>query len=127
MSSYEGLIIVGCLIAGYVFMSRVLAGREDSEPLNGSRPDQDEPSRSEGPQGGPAEHDSALSLRVCYDILGVQSGSRPDEIRLAYKRKMAEYHPDKVMGLGEKIREAAEQEAKRINQAYDYLQLRGYA
>jgi DnaJ-class molecular chaperone len=129
MSSYEGLIIAGCLIAGYVFMSRILAGRDETETTENAKPNGEEPEQTDQSysQSNPAKQIGSLSLRSCYDTLGVNAGARPDEIRLAYKRKMAEYHPDKVMSLGEKIRDAAEQEAKRINQAYDYLQLRGYA
>ncbi len=129
MSGSEGLIIVGCLIAGYVFMSRILAGRDEAEPLNTGKPNVEDSdyAQQDYSQNHSNTNDNTLSLRGCYDILGVKAGARPEEIRLAYKRKMAEYHPDKVMGLGEKIRAAAEQEAKRINQAYDYLQLRGYA
>jgi DnaJ-domain-containing protein 1 len=34
---------------------------------------------------------------------------------------MAEYHPDKVANLGSKLRELAEEEAKKINAAYEFF------
>ena len=34
---------------------------------------------------------------------------------------MKEYHPDKVAGLGERLRNLAEEEAKRINLALELV------
>ena len=39
----------------------------------------------------------------------------------AYKKKMVEYHPDKFMHAGDKIKELAHQESKAINEAYNEL------
>ena len=43
---------------------------------------------------------------------------RGDEAR-AYKRRISEYHPDKVAQMGEEIRALAERRSKEINAAYD--------
>ena len=34
---------------------------------------------------------------------------------------MREYHPDKVVALGPKLRELAENETKKINAAYEFF------
>ena len=41
------------------------------------------------------------------------------EISHAYKRRISEYHPDKVAHLGEEIRAVAERRSKEINVAYE--------
>ena len=62
-----------------------------------------------------------------FIILGVKPSATPDEVREAYKKKMQEYHPDRVSGLGEKLRKTAEAESKAINEAYSELKSRGLA
>jgi hypothetical protein len=53
------------------------------------------------------------------DILGVSPNASEREIRTAYREKIKQYHPDRVAGLGEKLRIVAEQEAQKINSAKD--------
>jgi len=48
----------------------------------------------------------------------------PDAIRAAYVQRMREYHPDRVAGLGVKIRRLAEEETKQINEAYGFFRQR---
>jgi DnaJ-domain-containing protein 1 len=124
MSASNILIILGCLVAGYFFTSRIIDSR-DVEPDNAANTNDAPPEPP--PIDSQQTTDMPLSARDCYDILGVSAGARAEEIRLAYQRKIAQYHPDKVMGLGEKIQTTAELESKRINRAYDYLKSRGYA
>jgi DnaJ-domain-containing protein 1 len=42
-----------------------------------------------------------------------------EDIRRAYRRRMSEYHPDKVAHLGEEIRQVATEKSKEINAAYE--------
>lgn len=56
-----------------------------------------------------------------YKILELEPGATQTEIKKAYKRKIIEYHPDKVHSLGERIREIAEEETKKITEAYRAL------
>lgn len=62
------------------------------------------------------------SVEECFAILDVKSGALPMDIRAAYKRRISEYHPDKVEQLGSKIKQLAEEETRRINQAYAMLE-----
>ncbi len=45
-------------------------------------------------------------------------------VRRAYLRLIAAYHPDKVAGLGAKLQALAEEETKRINEAYAFFRRR---
>ena len=56
-----------------------------------------------------------------YTTLGVAPGASKEEIKAAYRRLAAQYHPDKVQHLGEDFQKMAEARFKEIQQAYDEL------
>ena len=59
-----------------------------------------------------------------YRTLGVPADSSDDDIDLAYRRMMAQYHPDKVAGAADEIRQLAQQRATEINLAYEAIRKR---
>ena len=61
----------------------------------------------------------AVPARPWYEVLQIPADSPMEEISRAYRRRVSEYHPDKVAQLGEEIREVAERRTKEINSAYD--------
>jgi curved DNA-binding protein len=56
------------------------------------------------------------NFRNYYELLGVERGSAPDEIKKAFRRLARQYHPD--MNPGDK---AAEEKFKEFNEAYRVL------
>lgn len=54
-----------------------------------------------------------------YATLGVSSSASDDEIEQAYRRRMSEYHPDRVANSAQEIRDLAGQRAREINGAYE--------
>ncbi|OUU38702.1 MAG: hypothetical protein CBC16_08435 [Verrucomicrobia bacterium TMED56] len=56
-------------------------------------------------------------------ILNLPDDSKKDfdAIKSVYRKKIAQYHPDKVSAMGPEIREVAEQKAKEINEAYEHF------
>lgn len=56
-----------------------------------------------------------------YDLLGVSTQSSIEDVKKAYYQKMKEYHPDKTSGLGEKLKNLALEESKKINRAYEAI------
>ncbi len=54
-------------------------------------------------------------------ILGLSGRVSRGEIRKAYRGLVGQYHPDKVSHLGPRLKEVADQEIKKINQAYEYF------
>jgi DnaJ like chaperone protein len=65
----------------------------------------------------PREH----TTKDPYAVLGVARNASPDEIKSAYRRLAGQYHPDKVIHLGEEFRELAEKRFKEIQEAYQEL------
>jgi DnaJ-domain-containing protein 1 len=57
-----------------------------------------------------------------YKVLGVAEDASDAEIEQAYRRLMSQYHPDKLVGVAEELREQAEKKASEINAAYDRIQ-----
>ena len=55
------------------------------------------------------------------EVLGVGPDADQIEIRQAYRRLAAQYHPDKVAHLGEEFRRLAEAKFKTIKAAYETL------
>ena len=53
-----------------------------------------------------------------YEVLGVAEDASSEEVRRAYRALIAQYHPDKVSGLGEEFQEIAEKKSREINNAY---------
>ena len=74
---------------------------------------------------GQATAPPAMPGEVHYRaVLDLEGEATPERVRLAYKRMIAAYHPDKVAGLGAKLRHLAEEETKAINEAYAFFRRR---
>jgi DnaJ-domain-containing protein 1 len=56
-----------------------------------------------------------------YAVLGIDSRASDEELETAYRRRMSEYHPDRVANAAPEIREIADQRSREINQAYDQI------
>jgi len=56
-----------------------------------------------------------------YETLGIQPGASKGEIKAAYKKLAAQYHPDKVQHLGKEFQELAHNKFVAIQKAYDAL------
>lgn len=56
-----------------------------------------------------------------YAVLGLTEDATDAEVDLAYRRLIAQYHPDRVASAAEDVRHQAELRARAINQAYDRI------
>jgi len=59
-----------------------------------------------------------------YTVLKVDRGASQKEIREAYLELANQYHPDKVVHLGDEFRALAENRFKEIQSAYEALKVR---
>jgi hypothetical protein len=60
-------------------------------------------------------------LKTHYELLGVAAGAPADEVKRAFRREIARYHPDKVQHLGEEFQQIAATRAAELTEAYRIL------
>ena len=54
-------------------------------------------------------------------VLGLSGDFTFSQVQKQYRELVQQYHPDKVAHLGESLRKVAEQETKRLNEAYSFF------
>jgi DnaJ like chaperone protein len=59
-----------------------------------------------------------------YAVLGVAREADDDAIRAAYRRLIAQHHPDRLGSADAATRAAAEQQAAQINAAFEQIRAR---
>jgi uncharacterized membrane protein YkvA (DUF1232 family) len=59
-----------------------------------------------------------------YQVLEIGPEASAEEITRAYRTQMKRFHPDRVEGLGEELREVAHRRTREIQRAYDELRER---
>ena len=57
-----------------------------------------------------------------YRVLEVDPAANDAAVEAAYRRLIAQYHPDRVAGAAPEIVALAEKRAREINQAYERIQ-----
>ncbi len=64
---------------------------------------------------------TSQAVATHYDTLGIAPTASADEIKRAFRREIARYHPDKVQHLGQEFQEIAADKAAGLTQAYTTL------
>lgn len=87
---------------------QILCGRYEAEARFASRP--------------PVQTDSS-ALTDAYQVLGVTPSCSDSELKKAYKKQMAQHHPDKLVskGLPAEMLELAKQKSQQIQAAYELI------
>ncbi|MEX1127192.1 MAG: J domain-containing protein [Vicinamibacterales bacterium] len=60
-------------------------------------------------------------MKTHYDLLGLQPSASADDVKRAFRREIARYHPDKVQHLGTEFQEIAATRAAALTEAYRVL------
>ncbi len=66
-------------------------------------------------------HPSQRKRTDPYTILGISPEASETEIKQAYHRELAKYHPDKAAHLGEELQAVAQTKTAEIIRAYESL------
>ena len=56
-----------------------------------------------------------------YAVLGLRDDASDGEVARAYRRLIAQYHPDRLVGAADELRLQAEDKARAINGAYERI------
>jgi preprotein translocase subunit Sec63 len=56
-----------------------------------------------------------------YAVLGLGEDASDGEVDRAYRRLIAQYHPDRLVGAADELRLQAEDKARAINGAYERI------
>jgi hypothetical protein len=62
-----------------------------------------------------------VTVKTYYEMLEVSADAPVDEIKRAFRREIAKYHPDKVQHLGKEFQEIAASKAAELTLAYKTL------
>jgi DnaJ domain len=65
--------------------------------------------------------------RPWWEVLEIPERSTVDDVKSAYRAKIKQYHPDRVMGLAKEFQELADRKTKEINGAYRQARRAGRA
>ncbi len=128
MSGEEMLVIIGGLFFGYLIVTFII---EKKSKASSQEPNKNESSSSfkkntsndkstyQQTYQQPSSKEKNIPSNW-YRVLEVSESASLSDITIQYKRKIREYHPDKVACLGTELRELAEFKSKEINSAYEF-------
>lgn len=66
-------------------------------------------------------YDELFREEDCHKILGIDREASIEDVTKAYRKRVKEYHPDRVAHLGEKLQYVAQREFTRVQHAYHSL------
>ena len=72
-------------------------------------------------QSSNAQNPDAVKFKSAVSVLGITEKATVDEIKSAFKKKMREFHPDKVATQSKEKQAAAHKKAQEISEAYQFL------
>jgi DnaJ domain len=90
--------------------------REQEHRKRGQREREQRERAQREQRGGPRGTEQP---RPWWEVLGVSEGSSLDEAKAAYRTKIKQYHPDRVVGLGEEFQQLADRKTKELNEAFN--------
>lgn len=72
-------------------------------------------------EAGPGTEGAREREEDPYAVLGLEPGASREEVKVAYRRLVAQYHPDKVTHLGKEFQDLAHRRLRQIQRAYQHL------
>ena len=119
LSAGSWLVILCAFGLGFVLVRLVVVHTNQRVERKGG-PQAPRSEHARDPQeAAPGNSQSCHAPAHWTEVLELAAHASVQDIHAAYRRKMAQYHPDKVASLGPELQALAEQTAKRINRAYD--------
>jgi len=123
MDTTEWVVIIVCGLLGYWIVSRLsdhYARTQENIRSNQNR--RDDFGRNANTKDEFSAHDKPRNTKKAlppwYEILEVHPTSSLEEIKTAYRRKIQQYHPDRLEGMAPELRKLALEKSQEINAAY---------
>jgi hypothetical protein len=118
----DDLIVLGLLFwYHFIYRRKIRAGPGTQREYQHSKKENPQEFRehTKSKEGvGPEERSKE---KAPHEVLGVERGASIERIKAAYRELANQYHPDKVMHLGEEFKILAERRFKEIQKAYQEL------
>ena len=118
MTTTEGLVIVGGLVLGYWLVTVLLPHLRSGRDARGDASRAPHPAE-DGPTPPQRPADTGQWQRPWHEVLEVSPQAAREDVVHAYRRRISQYHPDKVASMAPEIRALAETRSNEINVAYD--------
>ncbi len=77
--------------------------------------------RSNSNTKGTTTNASSITIEEAYRILNLQANATIEEIKSAFRKKIKEFHPDRVNQFDTELRKQYEENAKKIIDSYNLL------
>ncbi|MBN1595884.1 DnaJ domain-containing protein [candidate division FCPU426 bacterium] len=112
----DDLLVFGIYLAVLFYQMNKIAKNREAHRQSKQREHQ---SGEEDATASVAE--GPLTLQKAYRLLGVTPAAAREEIRRAFRERVAQNHPDKVSHLSPELRERAHELTVLINRAYTMI------
>ena len=122
MEAIEWIVIIVCALLGYWIVSRLSdryarTQEQIRKDKNGREDSGQKAHTKEGFSANNYSH-SNKSSPLWHEILEVPPSSSLTEVKLAYRKKIQQYHPDRLEGMAPELRKLALEKSQEINAAY---------
>jgi len=121
METTDWVVIIVCASLGYLIVARLIdkyaVKHSNTGQFEGSQ--RNTHSQSEGnDRSGYVHQQKDDDNKRWYEILEVDASASLREIRVAYRKKIQQYHPDRLEGMAPELYDLALKRAQVINAAY---------
>ena len=123
METTKWVVIVVCALLGYWIVSRLSDryARKQEQIRKDQNRKEDSGQKAHTKEDFSANDNSRSTYKPSpqwHEILEVLPSSSLAEVKLAYRRKIQQYHPDRLEGMAPELRKLALEKSQEINAAY---------
>jgi hypothetical protein len=89
------------------------------EALRALRGQEEARARANKPTGRASQSRDRVTGKEWWDVLGISENATIEDAKKAYRLKMKQYHPDRLVGLADEFIQLAEQRSCELNEALE--------
>lgn len=121
MSGVEWVVIIVCAMLGYGLVSWLSSRQARHEETMRHAADESEgqSNRQEERHSREQRANSHPQQESWFHVLEVPPSASWEQIRSEYRKKIQQYHPDRLEGMAAELRQLAVERCQRLNAAYE--------